>query len=164
MGESCICFRRFRWEQCNWKVLTALIVFVVPPPPVLSNSFWYWPTVPQISICLLNSIPSDSLIVMFQGNESLIWHSLPHVNSGYCELDSFQPKNHEESLTEGTVPHILSIMTGLETKKRAIQVSITCAQTRHYTCREAYTVDFLNPHVLLRLTYCFLCLESKRLI
>ena len=39
---------------------------------------------------------------------------LPHIDRGDCELDSFQPQNHEESLAERTVPHILTIMSSLE--------------------------------------------------
>ena len=39
---------------------------------------------------------------------------LPHIDRGHCELDSFQPQNHEESLAEWTVPHILTIMPSLE--------------------------------------------------
>lgn len=39
---------------------------------------------------------------------------LPHVNSGHCKLDSFQPQNHEEPLAEGAVAHVFAVMSSLK--------------------------------------------------
>lgn len=36
-----------------------------------------------------------------------------HVYCGEGEVGPFQPEDHKESLTEGTVPHALPIITGL---------------------------------------------------
>lgn len=64
------------------------------------------------SMC--NSPPPDAQEVCLYEEGCL----LPHVNSGHCELDSFQPQHHKEPLAEGAVPHVLTIMPGLENTKK----------------------------------------------
>lgn len=54
--------------------------------------------------------PPDAQEVFLQEEGCL----LPHVDSGHCKLDSFQPQHHEEPLAEWAVPHVLAIMTSLE--------------------------------------------------
>lgn len=62
-----------------------------------------------IELCA-KSAPADAQEV-FLSEEGCL---LPHVDSGDCKLDSFQPQNHEEPLAEGTVPHVLTIMSSLK--------------------------------------------------
>lgn len=57
----------------------------------------------------------------------LLWlgqHLLSHVDCSNCEFDSFQPQHHEETLTEGTVAHILSIMACLETHRANLRLML----------------------------------------
>lgn len=68
---------------------------------------------------------------------------LPHINSGHCKLDSFQPQNHEEPLTERTVPHVLSVMSSLKNTERKLYFMTTWGTNVLFQHSEAITTSLL---------------------
>ena len=74
------------------------------------------------------------------------WVSPLHVHSGEGEVGALQPEDHEEPLTEWTVPHTFPIITGLEGENRGREQYFSIKAVSQQFRFMAYHVDGSLSH------------------